>query len=163
MSSDHTKALVLFADASQAAKALVLNGVTFRGEVLQVRFSNTPYVDPVSYNTCPSIRDLTEDYYGKIVHRFNSTEYAQIPWHMPSKKLHVIGFDPSNPMIKECLRQLFSTCGKVENITILKNMAWIEMESIESAANAVATLHNSGVYTLPGKLLRVSFATYGNK
>lgn len=35
-SSDHTKALVLFADASQAAKALVLNGVTFRGEVLQV-------------------------------------------------------------------------------------------------------------------------------
>lgn len=35
-SSDHTKALILFADASQAAKALVLNGIVFRGEVIQV-------------------------------------------------------------------------------------------------------------------------------
>lgn len=50
------------------------------------------YVDPVNTYTCPSIRDLTEDYYGKIVHRFNSSEYAQIPWHMPSRKLHVVGY-----------------------------------------------------------------------
>lgn len=48
-------------------------------------------MDPVNAYTCPSIRDLTEDYYGKIVHRFNSSEYAQIPWHMPSRKLHVVG------------------------------------------------------------------------
>ena len=57
-----------------------------------MRFSTTSYVDPVSNNTSLSIRDLTEDYYGKIVHRFNSNEYAHIPWHMPSRKLHVVGY-----------------------------------------------------------------------
>ena len=35
-SNDRTKALILFADASQATKALVMNGVLFRGETLQV-------------------------------------------------------------------------------------------------------------------------------
>ena len=155
MSNDHTKALILFSEASQAAKALVLNGIVFRNEPMQVRFSNTTYVDPVNCNTCPSIRDLTEDFYGKKVHRFNSSEYAHIPWHVPSRKLHVVGFDPSIPTIKESLRQLFSTCGAVENVTILKNMAWIDMDKTESAVNAVAILHNSTAYTLPGKLLRV--------
>ena len=79
-SNDHTKALILFSEASQAAKALVLNGIVFRNEPMQVR------------NTCPSIRDLTEDFYGKKVHRFNSSEYAHIPWHVPSRKLHVVGY-----------------------------------------------------------------------
>ena len=79
-----------------------MNGTVFRGHTIQVRveccfesqvrFSTTMYVDPVNAYTCPSIRDLTEDYYGKIVHRFNSSEYAQIPWHMPSRKLHVVGY-----------------------------------------------------------------------
>ena len=92
---------MLYPDSSQAAKALVMNGTVFRGhtiqvlffrnDIKQVRFSTTTYVDPVNAYTCPSIRDLTEDYYGKIVHRFNSSEYAQIPWHMPSRKLHVVG------------------------------------------------------------------------
>jgi len=91
-SNDHTKALILFSEASQAAKALVLNGIVFRNEPMQVRFSNTTYVDPVNCNTCPSIRDLTEDFYGKKVHRFNSSEYAHIPWHVPSRKLHVVGY-----------------------------------------------------------------------
>ena len=89
--ADHSKALIQFSQAAQATKALVMNGVQFRGHAMYVRFSTTNYVDPVSGNTCPSIRDLTEDYYGKIVHRFNSLEYAQIPWHMPSRKLHVVG------------------------------------------------------------------------
>ena len=91
-SNDHTKALILFSDPAQASKALVMNGVSFQGEVMQVRLSSSTYVDPVNSNTCPSIRDLTEDYYGKIVHRFNSIEYTQIPWHMPTKKLHVVGY-----------------------------------------------------------------------
>lgn len=91
-SNDHSKALILFSEASQAAKALVLNGIVFRNEAMQVRFSNTTYVDPVNCNTCPSIRDLTEDFYGKKVHRFNSSEYAHIPWHVPSRKLHVVGY-----------------------------------------------------------------------
>ena len=131
-SNDKSKALILFADASQAAKALVMNGIVFRGETIHVRFSTTMYVDPVNYNTCPSIRDLTEDYYGKIAHRFNSTEYAQIPWHMPSNKIHIVGqiliimmidrFDGSNPNIKEILMHMFSTYGKVENITVIKNV-----------------------------------------
>ena len=52
-------------------------------------------------------------------------------------------------------------------------MAWIEMDSVESATNAIAAIHNTSLYTLvsswhlanaqPGKLLRVSYATYGNK
>ncbi|CBK23347.2 uncharacterized protein [Blastocystis hominis] len=162
-SNDHSKALVLYPDSSQAAKALVMNGTVFRGHTIQVRFSTTTYVDPVNAYTCPSIRDLTEDYYGKIVHRFNSSEYAQIPWHMPSRKLHVVGFDSSKPNIRDILLQLFSNCGTVEKISILKNMAWIEMDSTESATNAVAVIHNSSLFAMPGKLLRVSYATYGNK
>ncbi|OAO16103.1 RNA-binding region RNP-1 domain-containing protein [Blastocystis sp. ATCC 50177/Nand II] len=125
-----------------------MNGVQFRGHAMYVRFSTTNYVDPVSGNTCPSIRDLTEDYYGKIVHRFNSLEYAQIPWHMPSRKLHVVGFDNTNPNIKSILFQLFGNVGKVESVCVLKNMAWIEMESVESATNAIATIHNTSLYTL---------------
>ena len=92
------------------------------------------YVDPVNNNTCPSIRDLTEDYYGKIAHRFNSASYSSIPWHMPSKKLHVIGyarfdfskcdcrFDESNKTIKETLLHLFSNYGHVDSITVLRNV-----------------------------------------
>ena len=109
-----------------------MNGVQFRGQTIHVRFSTTNYVDPVSDNTCPSIRDLTEDYYGKIVHRFNSSEYAHIPWHMPSRKLHVVGytrsasftrrFDNTNPNIKEILTQLFGNVGTVESVCVLKNV-----------------------------------------
>lgn len=131
-SSDHSKALIQFAHTAQATKALVMNGVQFRGQTMHVRFSTTNYVDPVSDNTCPSIRDLTEDYYGKIVHRFNSSEYAQIPWHMPSRKLHVVGytrsasftrrFDNTNPNIKEILTQLFGNVGTVESVCVLKNV-----------------------------------------
>ena len=32
-------------------------------------------------------------------------------------------------------------------------MAWIEMDTVESATNAIATIHNSNLYTLVATLL----------
>ena len=37
-------------------------------------------------------------------------------------------------------------------------MAWVEMDSVESATNAVATIHNSNLYTLVSKLKALTYS-----
>ncbi|KAK8803474.1 hypothetical protein WA158_001168 [Blastocystis sp. Blastoise] len=160
MHTDRTKALVKFPSHSQAQKAVIMDGVMFKGHELKVRLSTTTHVDaPFSY-ACPTIRDLTEDFYGKLLHRFTSTDYMKIPEHEPTNHVHVVGIDDTIPDIQMLIKALFGRYGKIIKIKFVKNMCWIEYDSVESAVNAIAFIHNTSSFAKEGKLLRVSFATY---
>ncbi|VEL09412.1 unnamed protein product [Protopolystoma xenopodis] len=149
--------LVQFADAQQALCALKhLNGVTLWGKPMKISLSK--------YNVVQMPKDsndagLTKDYANSLLHRFrkpNSKNFQNI--FAPSSVLHLSNIPAS--VTEDEIRALFSQKGyQVMSFRFMqkdKKMAFIQLESIDVAIQALIELHNTQLSE--NSHLRISFS-----
>ncbi|KAH9328609.1 hypothetical protein KI387_000717, partial [Taxus chinensis] len=74
----------------------------------------------------------------------------------PAKTLFVINFDPANTMVRD-LERHFEPYGKVLNVRMRRNFAFIQYESQQEATKALASTDNSKVLD---KVISVEYAQH---
>jgi len=101
---------------------------------------------------------FTKDYTDSPLHRYKiqgSKNYGHIC--PPSPILHVSNIPGS--INESSMRELFAQHGAVTQVKFFSNnhkMAFIQMQTVEEAINALVLLHN---YKIEGSYIRVSFTT----
>lgn len=148
-------ALIQFVDAAQAQRALTnLDYITLHGKQIKVTASKHSTVQMPKEGTVGA--ELTQDYANSDYHRFrNPDSNNHLHIHPPSATLHISNLPTTKS--ESDVRALFSQHGNVVNFKYFEKnnkMGLIEMESLESAIEALSFLHN---YDLGGTCLRVSF------
>jgi polypyrimidine tract-binding protein 2 len=157
---DH--ALVQMGDYFQASTALhYLKGLMLFGKQMDINFSKHPYITATAVDpndpTCA-------DYSNSPLNRFKkftagSEKAQQIYKHMsgPGPLLHVSNLAPS--ATTQTLTELFSPYGTIIGLKLFefnnKKQALVQFKDIQTAAEALVSLHNTSV---DGRSLKVSFS-----
>ena len=156
MHKNRSSALVQFSLPQQAAIAIrFLNQLPFQGNTLGVAASKFPEVALPQHE---EDSQLTKDYSKSKIHRFRSQEsYKHI--HPPCCVLHLSRLPPEAD--QAYVTQLFITHGfhpkTVRMFPADKRMAFVELSSIQEAAESLVALHNK---LLNGTYLRVAFSRH---
>ncbi|TGZ61450.1 hypothetical protein CRM22_008000 [Opisthorchis felineus] len=150
-------ALIQFADAQQASTALqFLSGQRLWGKPMKIAVSRhnvvqLPREEPEN--------GLTKDYSTSLLHRFrkpNSKNFLNI--YPPSQILHLSNIPPT--IAEEDIRLLFAAKGfDVSGFRFLqkdRRMALVQLESVDTAIQALIELHNSQL--TENSHLRISFS-----
>lgn len=152
-------ALVEFEEEYQARDALEnLKGIVWHDKPLNIVFSKFLTVKlPKDGSDEPW---LTKDFSGSKLHRFrkfNSKNHRNI--FPPSPTLHLSNIPSS--VTEEYLTEQFTNFGQILSFKFSPNdkkIAWIKMDSIQSALEALVNMHNHEL--TPTSHLRVSFTGY---
>ncbi|VDP91467.1 unnamed protein product [Echinostoma caproni] len=150
-------ALVQFADPQQALTALqFLSGQRLWGKTMKIAVSRHNVVQLPRED---SDNGLTKDYSTSLLHRFrkpNSKNYMNI--YPPSHVLHLSNIPPT--ISEEDIRLLFAAKGfEVTGFRFMqkdKKMALVQLDSIDTAIQALIELHNTQL--TENSHLRISFS-----
>ncbi|CAI2737480.1 unnamed protein product [Dicrocoelium dendriticum] len=150
-------ALVQFADSLQALTALQnLSGQRLWGKFMKIAVSRHSVVQLPRED---SDNGLTKDYSTSLLHRFrkpNSKNYMNI--YPPSHILHLSNIPPT--ITEDDVRLLFATKGfNVTGFRFMqkdKKMALVQLDSVDTAIQALIELHNSQL--TENSHLRISFS-----
>ncbi|EGD75917.1 polypyrimidine tract-binding protein 1 isoform d [Salpingoeca rosetta] len=159
MHKNRSRALVQFMLPQHAATAISnLNGLPFQGNQLRLVLSKFP---EVALPRNDEEAQLTKDYSKSKIHRFKSQEsYKHI--HPPCPVLHLSRLPAEANDVY--VTQLFVTHGfqpkRVHMFPEDKKMAFVELNSVQEAAEALVALHNK---MLGDNLyLRVAFSRHAH-
>ncbi|KAM7536607.1 hypothetical protein Aperf_G00000084073 [Anoplocephala perfoliata] len=150
-------ALIQFNDSQQAVLAMqFLNQKVLWGQPMKIAISRHNYVQLPKED---KDNHLTKDYSNNLLHRFrkpNSKNYQNI--YPPSHVLHLSNIPPS--VTEDDVRTLFHSKGfEVVGFRFMQKdnkMALVQLESVESAMEALIALHNTQLSE--NSHLRISFS-----
>eukprot|EP00043_Microstomoeca_roanoka_P011741 m.110998 g.110998 ORF g.110998 m.110998 type:complete len:491 (-) comp15280_c2_seq2:1020-2492(-) len=158
MHKNRSRALVQFSLPQGAATAIQhLNGLPFQGTQMRMAISKFP---EVALPRNEEEAQLTKDYTKSKIHRFKSQEsYKHI--HPPCPVLHLSRLPKEANQLY--VQQLFISHGyhpkRVHMFPGEKNMAFVELSSIQEAAESLVALHNKQLGD--NLYLRVAFSRHG--
>eukprot|EP00108_Taenia_solium_P005576 TsM_000484400 transcript=TsM_000484400 gene=TsM_000484400 len=150
-------ALIQFSDSQQAILAMqYLNQKVLWGQPMKIAISRHNYVQLPKED---KDNHLTKDYSNNLLHRFrkpNSKNYQNI--YPPSHVLHLSNIPPS--VTEDDVRSLFRSKGfDVVGFRFMQKdnkMALVQLDSVESAMEALIALHNTQLSE--NSHLRISFS-----
>ncbi|VDL61124.1 unnamed protein product [Hymenolepis diminuta] len=150
-------ALIQFNDPQQTVLAMqFLNQKVLWGQPMKIAISRHNYVQLPKED---KDNHLTKDYSSSLLHRFrkpNSKNYQNI--YPPSNVLHLSNIPPS--VTEDDVRTLFRSKGfEVVGFRFMQKdnkMALVQLESVESAMEALIALHNTQLSE--NSHLRISFS-----
>jgi RNA recognition motif-containing protein len=151
-------ALVQFSTPQQAHLAqLHLNRLSLYGKELNVSISKHGEIQLPRGEQDPETAALTKDYSSSPIHRFRHRTNRMKNINPPSQVLHVANLYEQSS--EEELRKLFGQDQRVAPAVQFfkkdRKMAYVKMDSIQDAVQALMKLHN---YKLGDKYMRVSFS-----
>jgi len=152
-------AMVQFATAQGAQLAQQhLNHLQLYDKELLVAVSKHVEISLPRADSAEEAAKLTKDFTSSPIHRFKGRAVKNI--NSPSQVLHVSSLPDrcSEEQLRKLFGQFQSSIPAVQFFKANRQMAYVKMESLQSALEALMTLHN---YKLNDRYIRVSFSPKG--